>query len=170
MPRLLRRAAVAVAVLVAGALVAHFVAVRGRHVRVDDAFVTGQVVQILAPRAGSIDFVGVGRFGRVARGQQAFVIGERDVLSELDAAKRALSALMLEEAQRCFDRESQSARARIAMLGAQLARGRGEKSRALAAAGFYSARVAYEETEHYQITRDFLNSPERFFKTLFRGE
>jgi len=31
-------------------------------------------------------------------------------------------------------------------------------------------RVAYEETEHYQITRDFLNSPERFFKTLFRGE
>ena len=29
-------------------------------------------------------------------------------------------------------------------------------------------RVAYEETEHYQITRDFLNAPERFFKTLFR--
>jgi predicted ATPase len=29
-------------------------------------------------------------------------------------------------------------------------------------------RVAYEDTEHYKITRDFLNSPERFFKTLFR--
>lgn len=29
-------------------------------------------------------------------------------------------------------------------------------------------RVAYEDTEHYRITRDFLNSPERFFKTLFR--
>jgi predicted ATPase len=29
-------------------------------------------------------------------------------------------------------------------------------------------RVAYEETEHYTITRDFLNSPERFFKSLFR--
>jgi predicted ATPase len=28
-------------------------------------------------------------------------------------------------------------------------------------------RVAYEDTEHYKITRDFLNSPERFFKTLF---
>jgi predicted ATPase len=28
-------------------------------------------------------------------------------------------------------------------------------------------RVAYEETEHYTITRDFLNAPERFFKTLF---
>jgi len=28
-------------------------------------------------------------------------------------------------------------------------------------------RVAYEETEHFRITRDFLNSPERFFKTLF---
>jgi predicted ATPase len=28
-------------------------------------------------------------------------------------------------------------------------------------------RVAYEETEHYQITRDFLNAPERYFKTLF---
>jgi predicted ATPase len=27
-------------------------------------------------------------------------------------------------------------------------------------------RVAYEDTEHYTITRDFLNSPERFFKTL----
>jgi predicted ATPase len=27
-------------------------------------------------------------------------------------------------------------------------------------------RVRYEETEHYTITRDFLNSPERFFKTL----
>jgi predicted ATPase len=27
--------------------------------------------------------------------------------------------------------------------------------------------VAYEETEHYRITRDFLASPERFFKTLF---
>jgi predicted ATPase len=29
-------------------------------------------------------------------------------------------------------------------------------------------RVAYEDTEHYRITRDFLNAPERFFKTLFR--
>lgn len=29
-------------------------------------------------------------------------------------------------------------------------------------------QVAYEDTEHYRITRDFLNSPERFFKTLFR--
>jgi predicted ATPase len=29
-------------------------------------------------------------------------------------------------------------------------------------------RVAYEDTEHYRITRDFLNSPERYFKTLFR--
>jgi predicted ATPase len=29
--------------------------------------------------------------------------------------------------------------------------------------------VAYEDTEHYRITRDFLNSPERFFKTLFQG-
>jgi predicted ATPase len=29
-------------------------------------------------------------------------------------------------------------------------------------------RVAYEDTEHYRITRDFLSSPERFFKTLFR--
>jgi predicted ATPase len=28
-------------------------------------------------------------------------------------------------------------------------------------------RVAYEDTEHYKITRDFLDSPERFFKTLF---
>jgi len=28
--------------------------------------------------------------------------------------------------------------------------------------------VAYEDTEHYRITREFLNSPERFFKTLFR--
>src|SRR3569623_1913920 len=28
-------------------------------------------------------------------------------------------------------------------------------------------RVAYEETEHYRITREFLNAPERFFKTLF---
>jgi predicted ATPase len=28
-------------------------------------------------------------------------------------------------------------------------------------------RVAYRDTEHYTITRDFLNSPERFFKNLF---
>lgn len=27
--------------------------------------------------------------------------------------------------------------------------------------------IAYEDTEHYQITRDFLASPARFFKTLF---
>jgi predicted ATPase len=29
------------------------------------------------------------------------------------------------------------------------------------------ARVAYEETEHFQITRDFLNGRERFFRHLF---
>ena len=29
-------------------------------------------------------------------------------------------------------------------------------------------QVAYEDTEHYTITRDFLNSPERFFKSLFQ--
>jgi predicted ATPase len=28
-------------------------------------------------------------------------------------------------------------------------------------------QVAYEDTEHFRITRDFLNSPARFFKTLF---
>jgi predicted ATPase len=28
-------------------------------------------------------------------------------------------------------------------------------------------RVKYEETEHYTITRDFLNAPDRYFKTLF---
>jgi predicted ATPase len=27
--------------------------------------------------------------------------------------------------------------------------------------------IAYRETEHYLVTRDFLNSPERFFKHLF---
>lgn len=31
-------------------------------------------------------------------------------------------------------------------------------------------RVAYEDTEHYTITRDFLSAPERFFKTLFRRD
>jgi len=30
--------------------------------------------------------------------------------------------------------------------------------------------VAYRETEDYLVTRDFLNSPERFFKYLFREE
>jgi predicted ATPase len=29
-------------------------------------------------------------------------------------------------------------------------------------------QIAYEDTEHYSITRDFLSSPERFFRTLFR--
>ena len=28
-------------------------------------------------------------------------------------------------------------------------------------------RIAYEKTEHYLITREFLNAPARFFKTLF---
>ena len=32
------------------------------------------------------------------------------------------------------------------------------------------APIAYEDTEHYTITRDFLNSPDRFFKTLFRAD
>jgi predicted ATPase len=27
--------------------------------------------------------------------------------------------------------------------------------------------IAYSETEHYRVTRDFLNSPERYFKHLF---
>ena len=29
-------------------------------------------------------------------------------------------------------------------------------------------RAAYEDTEHYTITRDFLNSPERYFKRLLQ--
>ncbi|HEY5920936.1 MAG TPA: AAA family ATPase [Kofleriaceae bacterium] len=29
------------------------------------------------------------------------------------------------------------------------------------------SRIEYTETEHYTITRDFLNAPERYFKTLF---
>ena len=29
-------------------------------------------------------------------------------------------------------------------------------------------RVAYEDTEHYLITRDFLNAPERYFQRLFK--
>jgi predicted ATPase len=30
--------------------------------------------------------------------------------------------------------------------------------------------VAFRDTEHYRITRDFLNGPERYFKHLFRAE
>jgi predicted ATPase len=30
--------------------------------------------------------------------------------------------------------------------------------------------VSYRETEHYRVTRDFLNSPERYFKYLFSDE
>jgi len=30
--------------------------------------------------------------------------------------------------------------------------------------------IAYRETEHYRVTREFLNSPERYFKHLFREE
>lgn len=30
--------------------------------------------------------------------------------------------------------------------------------------------IAYRETEHYLVSRDFLNSPERYFKHLFKGE
>jgi predicted ATPase len=29
--------------------------------------------------------------------------------------------------------------------------------------------VAYRDTEHYQLTRDFLNGPERYFRHLFRS-
>jgi predicted ATPase len=32
------------------------------------------------------------------------------------------------------------------------------------------AAIDYKDTEHYMITRDFLNSPERYFKTLFTAE
>ena len=32
---------------------------------------------------------------------------------------------------------------------------------------FDRTRVVYEDTEHYQITRDFLNNRERYFKHLF---
>jgi predicted ATPase len=31
------------------------------------------------------------------------------------------------------------------------------------------APIAYHDTEHYQVTRDFLASPERYFKHLFGG-
>jgi len=30
--------------------------------------------------------------------------------------------------------------------------------------------IAYRDTEHYRVTRDFLNAPERYFKHLFRTE
>jgi predicted ATPase len=32
------------------------------------------------------------------------------------------------------------------------------------------APIAYEETEHYRVTRDFLAAPERYFKHLFEEE
>lgn len=31
-------------------------------------------------------------------------------------------------------------------------------------------QVSYRDTEHYQLTRDFLNAPERYHRYLFRGE
>ena len=30
--------------------------------------------------------------------------------------------------------------------------------------------VSYRDTEHYQLTRDFLNTPERYHRHLFRSE
>ncbi|HEX4492156.1 MAG TPA: AAA family ATPase [Acidimicrobiia bacterium] len=32
------------------------------------------------------------------------------------------------------------------------------------------APIAYQDTEHFRITREFLASPERYFKTLFHGQ
>lgn len=31
-------------------------------------------------------------------------------------------------------------------------------------------RLSYEDTEHYRITRDFLNAPERFYRYLFEDD
>lgn len=31
-------------------------------------------------------------------------------------------------------------------------------------------QVDYEETDHYRLTKAFLNNPDKFFKQLFRGE
>jgi predicted ATPase len=31
-------------------------------------------------------------------------------------------------------------------------------------------QVSYRDTEHFQLTRDFLNAPERFHRHLFRAE
>ena len=31
-------------------------------------------------------------------------------------------------------------------------------------------KVSYRDTEHYQLTRDFLNAPERYHRHLFRSE
>lgn len=31
-------------------------------------------------------------------------------------------------------------------------------------------RIAFEETEHYRLTRDFLMAPERYLKHLFSSE
>lgn len=31
-------------------------------------------------------------------------------------------------------------------------------------------KVSYRDTEHYQLTRDFLNAPEHFHRHLFRNE
>jgi predicted ATPase len=30
--------------------------------------------------------------------------------------------------------------------------------------------IAYQETEHFQVTRNFLNAPERYLKHLFENE
>ena len=30
--------------------------------------------------------------------------------------------------------------------------------------------IAYRETEHYQVTHDFLNAPERYLRHLFRDQ
>lgn len=32
------------------------------------------------------------------------------------------------------------------------------------------AQIEYQETEHFQVTRNFLNAPERYFKHLFENE
>lgn len=32
------------------------------------------------------------------------------------------------------------------------------------------SEIAYQETDHYRLTRDFLNSPDRYFKHLFSDE
>jgi hypothetical protein len=30
--------------------------------------------------------------------------------------------------------------------------------------------VTYQETDHYRVTKDFLNAPERFYRHLFENE
>jgi membrane fusion protein (multidrug efflux system) len=148
----LKTMAVALFAIALGAAGAAYMVWRnGAALHLDNAFVTGRVIRLVAPASGQVDMVALHRFTVLPAGELAFQVDGRVAADQVRSAELTLRAAFSEMGMDCLKLDSQAEKVKLSEHESRLAATKLADARSLLERGFISRRQV--EQQEYDTQR-----------------